>query len=368
MLMSKIKIQQFLFGKNHSWSIVGQNLGYYLNKHHLHDVYFYSTDGYDKKYNYFNVKNCLLSKSLTSKDRFDVQISYTAPHNFPEFLQYGNKNRFGIWCYEFPIIPQSMIKYFDFPDYILPPSSFAKENFVNCKIKEEKCKVIPHGIDLNLFENKNKFKIKSKKRYKFLMPLGQPHLRKGINETIEAFYQAFTNKDDVILVAKVPKSSQAAHDVNIYEVISSLNKKYTSHPELELITDFVPSMIELYNACDVIYLLTKAEAFFMPGLEGIGANKIVMTTNYGGQLDFLNDSNSVLVSGEIERANYKALYWNGDIKNYWFKPNLKDAAEKLRYIYENYDAVLTNFQKNYNEIYQKYSWKNVVNLINELIV
>lgn len=362
--MSKIKIQQFLFGKNHSWSIVGQNIGFYLSKNH--DVSFYSTDGYDKKFNYFNLNNCFDVSSLTSKDQFDVQISYTAPHNFPNFLSYGSKNRFGIWCYEFPIIPQNLIKYFNFVDYAFPPSTFAKNNFVECKVKEEKCKVIPHGIDLKLFENKKKFSLKTKKKYKFLMPLGQPHLRKGIEETIEAFYQAFTIKDDVALVAKVPKTSNARHDVNIYDIISKLNKKYTHHPELELITDFVPSMIELYNACDVVYLLTKAEAFFMPGLEGMAANKIIITTNYGGQLDYLNSNNSFLVNGSVERCNPYALYWNGDVKNYWFKPNLTDAVDKLRYIYQNYDNLITSF--NYQDVYKKFSWENVINLIEETIV
>lgn len=363
--MSKVKIQQFLFGKNHSWSIVGQNLGRSLSK--SHDVYFYSTDGYDKKFNYFNAKNAFLANDLSNNDKFDVQISYTAPHNFPHFLSNGFKNRFGIWCYEYPIIPQNMIKYFDAIDYIFPPSNFSKNNFISCKIKEKKCKVVPHGIDLKDFENKNKFDLKSNKKYKFLMPLGQPHLRKGIEETIEAFYKAFTIKDDVALVAKVPKSSNAAHDVNIFKIFGDLNKKYKNHPEVELITDFVPSMVELYNACDVVYLLTKAEAFFMPGLEGIAANKIILTTNYGGQLDYLNENNSLLVSGKLEQANKYALYWNGDTKNVWFKPNLDDAVDKLRYVYQNYDDCLQSYKNNYENICSKYSWENAANLINEAI-
>lgn len=364
--MAKVKIQQYLFGKNHSWSIVGQNLGHSLSKDH--DVHFYSTDGYDKKFDYFNAKNIHKLEDLSSQDKFDIQISYTAPHNFPYFLSNGFKNRFGIWCYEYPIIPQNMIKYFDVIDYILPPSNFAKNNFVSCKVKEEKCKVIPHGINLEYFQNKNKHPLKSKKKYKFLMPLGQPHLRKGIEETIEAFYKAFTIKDDVALIAKVPKSSNAAHDVNIFKIFDSLNKKYKNHPEVELITDFVSSMVELYNACDVVYLLTKAEAFFMPGLEGIAANKIIVTTNYGGQLDYLNENNSFLVSGKLEQANKNALYWGGDIRNVWFKPNLDDAADKLKYVYQNYEKILAMHHKDYKNICSKYTWENAVSLINEIII
>lgn len=364
--MAKIKFQQFLFGKNHSWSIVSQNLAYQLSKDN--DVHLYSTDGYDKKFDIFKLKNSFEASSLKNDDKFDVQISYTAPHNFPFFLQNGISNRLAIWCYEFPIIPSNMIKYFDIPDYILPPSKFAKDSFVACKVPESKCKIIPHGINLDVFKNKEKFKLKTKKTMKFLMPLGQPHLRKGIAETIEAFYKAFTDKDDVCLVAKVPKASTARHDVNIYVILQELNKKYKQHPDVELITDFVPSMIDLYNACDVIYLLTKAEAFFMPGLEGIAANKIILTTNYGGQLDYLNEGNSLLVSGELERVNQKALYWNGDFRNVWFKPNIDDAVDKLRLVYNNYDNLLSSYQKEYNQILYNYTWESAANKIRELIV
>ncbi len=364
--MNKIKFQQFLFGKNHSWSIVAQNLAYQLSKDN--DVHLYSTDGYDKKFDIFKLKNSFESSSLKNDQMFDVQISYTAPHNFPFFLANGLKNRFAIWCYEFPIIPSNMIKYFSIPDYILPPSIFAKDSFVSCKVPEDKCKVIPHGIDLEEFKNKNKYKLKTKKAVKFLMPLGQPHLRKGIAETVEAFYKSFTDKDDVCLVAKVPKSSAANHDVNIYVILQELNKKYKQHPEVELITDFVPSMVELYNACDVIYLLTKAEAFFMPGLEGIAANKIILTTNYGGQLDYLNDNNSLLVSGQLQRVNQKALYWNGDFKNVWFEPNIDDAVDKLKFVYQNYDNLISSYRKSYDDILSIYTWEAAANKIKELII
>jgi hypothetical protein len=102
----KIKIQQFLFGKCHSWSIVAQNIAKQLIKNHSVDLV--STDG---------IKEAFISKELkkhikiTPDKLYDMQLSYTIPHNMPKFLNYGAKNRFGIWCYEFPIIPAEQIKY-----------------------------------------------------------------------------------------------------------------------------------------------------------------------------------------------------------------------------------------------------------------
>ena len=100
----RIKIQQFLFGKLHSWSFVGQNIGRSLLKMG-HDVDFVSTDGIKQE---FTPKD--LSKHIKDSPSgvYDCQISYTAPHNWPNYLSNGSKNRFAIWNYEYNNKPGSV--------------------------------------------------------------------------------------------------------------------------------------------------------------------------------------------------------------------------------------------------------------------
>lgn len=352
----KIKIQQFLFGKCHSWSIVAQNIARQLIKNHSVDLI--STDGIVDKFIPKDLKNNL---KLKPEGIYDMQLSYTIPHNMPNFLSYGKKNRFGIWCYEFPIIPAEQIKYINNScDLLLPPSNFARNSFIECKANENKVKVLPHGINLQDFENKNKFKISTNKKIKFLIPLGQPHLRKNIENSIEYFFKTFTKDDDVVLILKVPsKKIDNVHDISINEVVGKLKNKYKKHPELKLITDFVPNMVELYNACDVVYSLTRAEAFFMPALEGFAANKIVMVPRYGGQLDFCNDNNSILFNGNIVQANPNALYWHGDIKNTWFESDFDDVSFKLKEVVNNYEKILNEKQTYMQKQINEYTWENV---------
>ena len=76
----KVKIQQFLFGKNHSWSFVGKNIGKaLLDAGHLVD--FVSTDGFENKF------SDGLSNSSIIGSNYDLQFSYTAPKNFQHYLQ-----------------------------------------------------------------------------------------------------------------------------------------------------------------------------------------------------------------------------------------------------------------------------------------
>lgn len=352
----RVKIQGFLFGKSHSWAYVNQNLGRGLQKLG-HDVEFISTDGIVPEHTPNDLKPFI--KQVPSGN-YDLQISYTAMMNFPYYLSNGNKNRFGIWCYEFPIIPKDMIKYHNFCDKILPPSNFAKDIFIKNKIPEEKLHVVPHGIFIDDFKNKEKYPLKTKKSLKFLIPLGQPHIRKGIPKTIETFYKAFTDKDDVCLVAKIPKKSKnlAPFEVDVNKILNDLNLKYKNHPQVELIDSFVPNMVTLYNSCDVVYSLTRSECFFMPALEGFAANKLIILPRHGGQLDFCNDDNSILISGKEIKAELNAQYWTGSHQNSFFDADEEEAVYKLREIYNNYNNILNSKIQSINNTVINYTWEN----------
>jgi len=52
----KVKIQQFLFSKNHSWSNVGKAIGRELLKNG-HEVHFISTDGIKEEFVDLDLKN-----------------------------------------------------------------------------------------------------------------------------------------------------------------------------------------------------------------------------------------------------------------------------------------------------------------------
>jgi len=363
----RVKIQGFLFGKSHSWAYVNQNLGRSLLKLG-HEVDFVSTDGNSPNHTPKDLEPFVKSLGV---GKYDMQISYTAMINFPQYLSGGDKNRFGIWCYEFPIMPKDFVKYYKFTDKILAPSNFAKDIFIKNKVPENYLKVVPHGIDLEAFSYKEKFPLKTNKKLKFLIPLGQPHIRKAIPETIEAFYKAFTSKDDVCLIAKIPSAPQDKNkpfEVDVKKIINKLNSQYKNHPEIELITDYVPNMVSLFNACDVVYSLTHAECFFMPALEGFASEKLVIVPEHGGQLDFCNQENSLLVSGKEVRAPLESQYWTPSPFNSYFEANQDHAVEVLRSTYHNYNAILNGKKDKMKETVLNYTWDNALKLILEEVV
>lgn len=323
----RIKIEQFLFGANHSWALVGKSIARELLALG-HSIELISTDGILPEY---LPSDLAPFRRKAPSGAYDAQFSYTAMFNFARFLKSGSTNRWGMWAYEWPLMPPEFVKYHQSADFVLVPSQWCQENFVSQKIPASKVKVIPHGITLDNFQSKEKFPLKTSKSVKILMDLGQAHLRKNIAGALKAFGKAFSKSDDVCLVAKIhQKPIKHQFDVDVRKLFQDFRQEFPQHAEIELITQYVPNIIELYNACDIVYTLSFAEGFYMPGLNALATGKLNIAPRYGGQLDFLNDENSLLVEGKVIRAHPKMQYWSPNLHNTCFDADLDDAVSKLR--------------------------------------
>lgn len=366
-------------GKLHSWSIVAQNICRQF-KNNNYNVDIFSTNGTlhfpeDLKENlkcsmeekttfthkqYLELTSCL-------KPKYDIQMSYTAMPNFQRYFDRGVSNRFAIWCYEFAgknALPNGFAKNHLFVDKILAPSNQAKEIFLDSGIPETKVTVIPHGYDSS-YVNRTA-KLFDSKRFVFGANIAQPHMRKNIPGLLESWGKAFTKKDDVCLYIKISsKKGNLPFEVDFYSILNEFKKKYQNHAEIIIIDKFIEDISDFYRSCDAIFSLSNAESFLMPALEALASKKILICSNYGGQLDFCNESNSLLVSGKIIRANPKMLYWENKQNTFVFEPDTNDAADKLRYAFNNHSKLKEKF--NYQDIIDNYSWESVFKKIEGLL-
>lgn len=366
----KVLIRQFFGGKNHSWFFVGLGIAESLiNLGHQVDIY--STDGI--KYLPNHLKNNLIGYNdedtpakiigKLPEGIYDAQISYTSMKNFPYYLSNGFKNRFGIWCYEWDgknVLPSGFAKHYQSCDYLCAPSNYAKQIFVNSSIPADKVHVIPHGINVESYKKTSTVKIKTDKKYKILANIAQLHLRKNIPGLLEAYGRAFTNKDDVVLVLKSKEKPKVfPFDVSLNECLSNFKKKFPKHAEIKIFSEFVEDMSDLYRSVDSVYTMSHCEGYYMPGLEAIATGKLSIAPNHGGQLDFLNNDNAYLVSGEVVRADPKSMYWESNPNGLWFKPSIEDGAEKLQLSYKNYPVINAKLEQQRSEVYAKYNWETV---------
>jgi len=376
-----MKICWFGFcAKNHSWSQVAQHICRHLIKLG-HNVDMFSTNGIkyfpndlkpnlkgfvEEQHNMTLAQLNNFASSVLQKE-YDCQLSYTFLKNFPFYLSRGHKNRFGIWTYEFAgpnAIPNGYSKFYKNVDQILPPSTFSKQIFSDSGIPDSTMTIVPHGIDKERFTSVGKYNLKTKKKFKILANIAQPHLRKNIPGLLTAFGKAFTKQDDVCLVLKVvDKQPVQQFEVSFRDIYNIFESKYKNHADVEIITDFIPEIETLYNACDAVFTMSHAEGFYLPGLEAFAANKLSIAPNYGAQLDFMNQNNSLLVPGQVVVANPKMLYWGQSTRTVMFQPNTDNAAEILRYAYNNYDKLMEKFNPEIDKILKQFTWENVAKQI-----
>lgn len=372
----RIKIQQFLFGKSHSWAVVGQNIGREFLKLG-HDVELISTDGIELKFIPEDLKKYIKTRP---SGKYDLQLSYTAPHNWPRYCDKKlGPNCFCIWNFEFDnkkfdnknfALLKGFGKYYKDIDLVLPSSNFTKKVFKSMQIPSEKMAVVPHGINVDEYSDPavKPWPLKTNKSKKILLNIAQPHKRKAIHLALESFGKAFTREDDVCLVAKILKENKTDHvfNVDFDDILRKFKKKFPNHAEIEVIYDYIPNIVSLYKACDINFSATFAECWHLPSLEALASGLINIVPRYGGQLDFCNDENSLLIDGKIVRAESDMLYWQQTPFAVKFKISTNHAAQQLRNAINNYDSLLTKFKNNMQSTVQTFTWKNAAKQILEL--
>lgn len=372
----KILIRQFL-GNLHSWSIFGWGMASNLIAQG-HQVDLFSTNGIQNFPN--KLKPNLIGYFEENKNnkvfgrlpdpQYDCQISYTCMKNFPHLLSNGSKNRLGIWCYEWAgknSLPTGFAKHYKSCDVICAPSNFAKRVFIESGIPDNHIKVIPHGIDSETYNRSSTIKLPTNKKYKILANIAQNHLRKNIPDLLEAYGRAFTNKDDVCLILKAKmKPVKMAFDISLQHCLNDFYQKYSKHAEVKIIPDFIEDLSDLYRSVDTVFSMSHCEGFYFPGLEAIASGKLVIAPNWGGQLDFLNQDNSLLISGQEVRANPRSMYWESKNNAIWFQPSINDAVDKLQYGFKHYLELNKKISDKASYVISLYDWQNISKQFAEL--
>lgn len=295
---------------------------------------------------------------------YDLSISYTAMKNFSMNISQSAKNRIGLWVFEWSgknVLPTGWAKCYKYCDFIACPSNFGKQIFLDSGVLETFIRVIPHGVDDSFLTGTDTIQLPTQKRVKILVVLAQNHLRKNINGMLDAYGKAFSNKDDVVLILKAKeKPVQQPFDVSLKNCLADFYRKYPHRAELVLFDDFLPDISALYRSVDIVFSLAHCEGFYFPGLESLLSGKVNIAPNYGGQLDFLDSSNALLVGGKEVNANPRSMYWESKPNAIWFQPSTDDAVEKLRYAYHNYQQLNRAIEPQLPALKAKYSWDAVV--------
>jgi glycosyltransferase involved in cell wall biosynthesis len=216
---------------------------------------------------------------------------------------------------------------------IIVPSNFNKR-MIDGKINKP-VHTLREGLDLSLYENMSENKPQG--TFKFLS-LFQWLPRKGYDVLLEAYFKEFQNHEDVALVIKTSSLNYGViPSSQILGNIANVKRRFGKSLPVYVLPTHISydEILNLYNDCHSYICASRTEGYCRPLLEAMASNLPVITTNWGGQTDFVNNENGYLLDYRL--ANIPQQWYSGDFQPHqvWADPSVEHLQHLMRSVYEN---------------------------------
>ena len=319
-----------------------------------------------------NIINCILAEPKLDSQP-DVYVDIRIPN---EFQTHGKVNIGVTAGIETTAVSNSWVESCNKMDLVIVPSEHSKQGFVTALYEkmqqmpdgkqqkvgelrlEKPMEALFEGVDENIFKPIDDSSLDLvddiKEDFAFLHVglWGKGNYgedRKDISKTIKIFYESFANKkEQPALILKTAGATFSILDreecLRKINEIKSMFPKDWNLPNVYLLHGGLSSeeMNKLYNHPKIkaFVSLTHGEGFGRPLLEASMVGLPVIASAWSGQLDFLNQTDSMLLGGELKQVP-KSQHWKDIIipEAQWFNVNETQAYKAMNYCFENYDEV-----------------------------
>jgi glycosyltransferase involved in cell wall biosynthesis len=263
--------------------------------------------------------------------RADVALIHVNADELPRILALNASSiqasqKIGIWAWETSDFPDRWLDRFELLDEVWVPSQFVAKAIgvkAPCPVI-----VIPHVIKVPSPQlGRTAFGL-SEDEFVFLMQFdfNSVAFRKNPEGAIRAFKMAFPDSEPVkLLVKTINGDCQPSRMKRLRELADD--------PRIVFFDETFDDQrrYDLLAAADCYVSLHRAEGFGLSMAESMAYGKPVVATGWSGNMEFMDVSNSCLISFRLEAlANERHPYPAGTI---WAEPDLDVAAAALRRLF-----------------------------------
>jgi glycosyltransferase involved in cell wall biosynthesis len=247
-------------------------------------------------------------------------------------------------------IPKRWLRPINQADAVCVPSLQNKQAMRNSGVRIP-IFIVPHGVHAWMFTPKKK-KLPSKKtneKFTFISVFGFQH-RKNPEALLKAYWEEFSANDNVRLIIKTngyaPYENEHWIRSRIQAYKANLNIRKSTAP-IMIITRHLnsKSLRSIYAQGHAFVLPTRGEGVGLPFLESMASGVPIITTGWGGHIDFLTSHNSFLVHyklrppviGMNRRSSISRQFRNlfSEKGQLWAEPNIGSLRSQMRKAYKN---------------------------------
>jgi autotransporter strand-loop-strand O-heptosyltransferase len=355
-----VKIRNYTIGKNwNGYNETPHDLD--IEERHkqiLHKQTLYNSDGSRSDYPIYNHK-----KEFTP----NINLVMEGLNHYYFYDDYVGP-KIAYTMYESTEFPQGTLNQLRTFDQLWIPSQWQKDNLIKQNFPENKLKVVPLGVDENIF-----FPI-SEKFTKFTFVLvGRWDARKSTMEIIKCFKEKFENNDDVQLLLLVDNP----FDIDGLGSTKNRLKHYNLNSENIKVLSFTTKeeYVSILKRSHVFLSCSRAEGWNLPLIEAMACGTVSVYSNCSAQLEFAKNLGvPINIVGEEPASLYNQRQFDKNIVGNYYIPDFIDLSNKILDIYKNYAVYNTIAIQESIVIREKFSWKraslkayeNMKSLISEI--
>lgn len=236
--------------------------------------------------------------------------------------------RIAYWYWEFDTVPESWIAHAAGVDEV-----WAATEFVAKGLRERlsvPVKTLFPGVRLGTYTRRERkyFGIPDNTFiFLFNFHMNSVMERKNPLGLIRAFKQAFRPDEPVLLVIKTMFGHH--HPAQMDALL-----KAAAECNVQVIdqTYDADEVLSLTDVCDAYVSLHRSEGLGLTMAEAMLLGKPVIATNYSGNVDFMNDSNSLLVPYELVKLGQALPPYDAALM--WAEPSIDQAAALMRRVFD----------------------------------
>ena len=248
-------------------------------------------------------------------------------------------------------------------DEVWTPSSFNRSTFAKSGVDVKKLKVIPFGVDAEMFNPKvEKMKLLgTEDRFVFFSDF-QWGIRKGWDVLLEAYYAEFDRDEDVCLLLKVYEALPGApqSEAVILDGIKSIKRKFDKAlPKVLWFRHMLEDqrMPSLYKAADCFVSTTRGEGWHLGLIQALSMEIPSIVTGWSAHTDYATEENAYLIDYEMVETHASLLWHPGYRDAFYANPSVEHTRALMRQVYDNYTEAKVKAEIGRDEILKEWTWK-----------